>query len=126
MSKEWQGYELIFKKSDTLFYSYNHQLFAKYHLKDTLRLNEQYFKIDSFSANPSKLIISKIKGDLKLFGFRTSETSRNYIINDLNGNSTTLKELAEKKGFLILDFWGTWCGPCKDCLLYTSPSPRDA
>lgn len=114
VNKGWHGYEFIFKKSDTLFYSRNHQLFAKYLLKDTVKLNNDYFRIDSLYVYPPKLIVSKIKNVGKLYGFRTNEISKNYVVKDLNGNSTKLKELAEKKGFLILDFWGTWCGPCKE------------
>ena len=27
---------------------------------------------------------------------------------------------------VMIDVYTKWCGPCKICLLYTSPSPRDA
>lgn len=114
VKKGWSGHEFILKKSDTSFYSTNHQLFAKYLIKDTVKLKDKYFRIDSFSVYPPKLIINKIKNVGNLYGFRTNEISKNYVVNDLDGNSTTLKKLAKEKGFLFLDFWGTWCAPCKE------------
>ncbi|WP_431471665.1 TlpA family protein disulfide reductase [Nonlabens sp. SCSIO 43208] len=108
------GNEFIFKKSDTIFYPLNHQLFSKFKLKDTIKLNDKHFRIDSLIGNPARLIINELN-DLKLvYGFNTNEVSKNYTIDDLNGNSTNLKELAKQKGFLFLDFWGTWCAPCKE------------
>ena len=106
--------EFIFKKSDTLFYKRNDQKFSKYKLKDTVRLKDKYFRIDSLSIQPPTLTINEISNKQETYGFRTNDVSRNYEVIDLNGNSTTLKNLAEKKGFLLLDFWGTWCIPCKE------------
>ncbi|WP_166965412.1 TlpA family protein disulfide reductase [Yeosuana marina] len=108
------GTEIIFKKSDTTFYSRNHQLFADYKLMDTLKLDDKYFRIDSLSFFPSKLIINEIRNVATLYGFRTNEISKNYEITDLQNNKSTLKELTEEKGFILLDFWGTWCEPCKE------------
>ncbi len=108
------GEEIIFKNSDTTFYSSNHQLFAKYKLKDTVKFDNKFFRIDSLSFYHSKLIIREINNTEIINGFRTNEISKNYVVHDLNGNSTTLKNLAKEKGFLLLDFWGTWCAPCKE------------
>lgn len=108
------GNEMIFKKSDTVFYPPNHQLFSKFKLKDTVKLYDKYFTIDSLTFNPASLIINEINNIVSNYGFRTNEVSKNYLVNDLAGNSTNLKDLAEQKGFLLLDFWGTWCAPCKE------------
>ena len=107
-------FEFIFKKSDTLFYKRNDQKFSKYKLKDTIKLKDKYFRIDSLSIQPPTLTINEITNKQELYGFRTNDVSKNYEVVDLNGNSTTLKDLAEKRGFLLLDFWGTWCVPCKE------------
>lgn len=108
------GDEIIFKKSNTNFYPPNHQLFAKYKPKDTVKFDDKYFRIDSLSFYPSKLVINEINNLDVIYGFRTNEISKNYVVNDLSGNPTTLTNLAKEKGFLLLDFWGTWCAPCKE------------
>ncbi|MBD0823025.1 TlpA family protein disulfide reductase [Aestuariibaculum marinum] len=108
------GDEIIFKKSNTNFHPPNHQLFAKYKPKDTVKFDDKYFRIDSLSIYPPKLVINEINNVNVLYGFRTNEISQNYVINDLSGGSTTIKDLAKEKGFLLLDFWGTWCLPCKE------------
>lgn len=51
----------------------------------------------------SKIRINPIKGDKK---------APDFSLKDLNGKKVELKQFKGK--ILFLNFWATWCGPCKE------------
>ena len=51
----------------------------------------------------SKIKISPIKGDKR---------APDFSLKDLNSRKVGLKQFREK--IIFLNFWATWCGPCKE------------
>ncbi|QXP63999.1 TlpA disulfide reductase family protein [Polaribacter sp. HaHaR_3_91] len=87
----------------------------EYRIKDSIKLANKIYVIDSITNNVSKLIL-RVTNKKEIYGFRTGQTINNLKIVDLNGDETKLYIFSKNKKYTLLDFWGTWCKPCKDAI----------
>jgi len=91
---------------------YNFNKNFKYSINDTIQLAKHYFKIDSVSNDFSQLFLNKVILKKDYYGHKIGANIKDLKLQDLDGN--TFKLMDDSKEFTLLDFWGTWCVPCKE------------
>lgn len=108
----------IIIKPDSIKYEKSNLSFQwnfEYRKNDTVQLDNKLFKIDSITNDVSKMILTKLSSDsINLYGYRIGKNIKDYSLIGLDKKEYKISDsIKTNKPYTILDFWGTWCTPCK-------------
>jgi len=77
-----------------------------------VKIEDYYYKFDKTSIDGSIITLVKDRSVLEKGGNQVGIKAINFIGKSINGNIIELSKL--KGNYVLLDFWGTWCAPCRE------------
>lgn len=93
----------------------NPSKYEKFSIGDYMSIGQKHFSFDSVSNNGNSLYINVIDKERKLYG-----NKKDFYLNEFSSNDIVTDNLISNYNFLgkylIIDLWGTWCGPCLQIL----------
>lgn len=77
-----------------------------------LQIEDQYYRFDSVTSDGSEIVLLKDRSVLEKGGNQVGFKAINFVSKAISGNIIELDKL--KGNYIYLDFWGTWCSPCRE------------
>ncbi len=77
-----------------------------------IKIEDYYYRFDNATIDGSLITLVKDKSVLEKGGNQVGFKAINFISKTINGKEIELNNL--KGNVVMLDFWGTWCAPCRD------------
>lgn len=76
-----------------------------------VKIENYYYRFDRASIDGKRIILIKDQSVKEKGGNQVGLKAINFVSKSISGNKIELSKL--KGNFVFLDFWGTWCSPCR-------------
>ncbi len=103
---------IYFNVSDSAKYKLDNITSFAYAIKDTFNIGNFFYKFDSLDFFGDTAYLTKIDGYKNSNGWNVGSNLKEFKFTDQNKNLYTTKN----KSYTLIEFWGTWCSPCKELL----------
>lgn len=107
------GDRIVIAENGESFPKTRNSQYFKHRYGDTLKIGNTYFRIDSTDQRKSSIFFTKLNDLNGYFGYLTDDYIKNVRFKDVRGKEFSVKDVFGNKDYIIMDFWGTWCAPCK-------------